>query len=58
MSEYINENPDVLDESDLPKRAEDASNQLLLNGISNKTTSATMNLWSSQSVTTTSSFQK
>ncbi|CAG62310.1 uncharacterized protein GVI51_L12991 [Nakaseomyces glabratus] len=38
MSEYINENPDVLDESDLPKRAEDASNQLLLNGISNKTT--------------------
>ncbi|XDT43112.1 Iron-sulfur cluster assembly protein [Nakaseomyces glabratus] len=58
MSEYINENPDVLDESDLPKRAEDASNQLLLNGISNKTTLERKKLLLQIENSTDSSLQK
>ncbi|KAJ9569708.1 uncharacterized protein HLK63_L16995 [Nakaseomyces glabratus] len=58
MSEYINENPDVLDESDLPKRAEDASNQLLLNGISNKTTFERKKLLLQIENSTDSSLQK
>ncbi|KAL3230521.1 hypothetical protein RNJ44_00970 [Nakaseomyces bracarensis] len=38
MSEFLNENPDVLDENQLPKRKEDEANDLLLVGISNRTT--------------------
>lgn len=38
MSEFINENPDILDENQLPKRKEDESNDLLLLGMSNRTT--------------------
>ncbi|CCD23472.1 iron-sulfur cluster assembly protein CIA2 NDAI_0B04380 [Naumovozyma dairenensis CBS 421] len=38
MSEFINENPDVIDSDELPSRKENITGDLLLSGISNETT--------------------
>ncbi|EJT44378.1 YHR122W-like protein [Saccharomyces kudriavzevii IFO 1802] len=38
MSEFLNENPDILEENQLPTRKEDSAKDLLLGGFSNETT--------------------
>ncbi|KOG99186.1 hypothetical protein GRS66_010809 [Saccharomyces pastorianus] len=38
MSEFLNENPDILEENQLPTRKEDRAKDLLLGGFSNETT--------------------
>lgn len=38
MSEFLNENPDILEENQLPTRKEDSTKDLLLGGFSNEAT--------------------